>query len=74
MMQLEDLGRIQKVAAHWKDTCFLCRWILGDIAENGKLTGYPFDHSGGAQFPVPGKLKHIELELQALDNRGITDI
>ncbi len=66
--------RTREVLEHWAPVCFLCRWILQDVQENGKLTGYPLDHAGGTQFPVTGKLKHIELESQALDNRTIKDI
>lgn len=61
--------RTAKVLAYWAPTCFLCRWILEDVKQNGKLTGYPTDHSGAPQFPASGKLRHIELETQTLDNR-----
>ena len=42
--------------------CLLCRWVLEDVKANGKLTGYPIDYAGGAEFPVPGKIRHLELE------------
>ena len=40
----------------------MCRWIHEDVKLNGKLTGYPLDYAGGAEFPVPGKIRHLELE------------
>ena len=63
--------RTRVVLEYWAPTCFLCRWILQDVLDNGKLTGQPYDHAGAPQFPVNGKLKHIELETQTLDNRTI---
>ena len=42
--------------------CYLCRWILEDVKANGKLTGYPFDYNSQPQFPVSGKIRHLELE------------
>ncbi len=42
--------------------CFLCKWILEDIAKNGKLTGYPKDYGGQSIFPDSGKEKHLALE------------
>lgn len=52
--------------------CFMCRWILEDIELNGKLTGYPLDSGGGGEFPVPGKIRHLELEgfIPTLDQVG----
>jgi len=43
-------------------SCHMCRWIHEDVKLNGKLTGYPIDYAGGAEFPVPGKIRHLELE------------
>lgn len=40
----------------------MCRWILEDLKRHGKLTGWPNDYSGGAVFPVHGKLNHLALE------------
>lgn len=42
--------------------CFLCRWILEDVKKNGKLTGYPLDYNQQPEFPVQGKINHLELE------------
>lgn len=42
--------------------CFLCRWILEDVKANGKLTGYPMDYNDQPEFPVVGKIYHLELE------------
>ena len=42
--------------------CHLCRWVLEDVKANGKLTGFPIDYAGGAEFPIPGKIRHLELE------------
>lgn len=42
--------------------CAPCKWILEDLEENGKLTGYPLDGLGGATYPVDGKLRHIAIE------------
>ena len=53
-------------------SCFLCRLIYEDLKANGKLTGYPLDYAGGAEFPVPGKIRHLELEgfIPTLDQVG----
>jgi hypothetical protein len=42
--------------------CFLCKWIVEDLARGGPLTGWPFDSNGGAIFPRSGKIDHIRLE------------
>lgn len=42
--------------------CFLCKWIVEDLARGGPLTGWPFDSNGGAIFPRAGKIDHIRLE------------
>ncbi len=42
--------------------CFLCGWILEDVKANGKLTGHPLDYNSQPQFPVSGKIRHLELE------------
>lgn len=44
--------------------CFLCRWILGDLAKNGMMTaGYPeICVDGKPQFPLEGKVLHLMLE------------
>ncbi len=42
--------------------CFLCRWIVEDWEQNKKMTGYPLDYGGAPEFPVSGKLKHMQLE------------
>jgi len=45
-----------------RDKCFLCKWILEDLTENGRLTGQPYDAIGQAGFPVGAKLNHMRLE------------
>ena len=42
--------------------CFLCRLIAEDLEINGKLTGHPLDYTGQPEFPVKGKVRHLELE------------
>lgn len=42
--------------------CFLCKWILEDLAKNPKLTGYPTDANGASVFPRAGKIDHLKLE------------
>jgi len=39
-----------------------CKWILEDLVQNGKLTGWPFDFNGQSDFPVKGKVIHLKLE------------
>lgn len=41
--------------------CFLCKLILCDDGEHGKLTDDPMTINGSL-FPVKSKLKHLELE------------
>lgn len=59
---------IRSIAERNMEKCFMCQWILTDLAENGKLTGYPFDAMGAPVFPVQGKTRHLELERQSLEN------
>ena len=42
--------------------CSLCNMILSDLEENGQLTDYPLDSTGGAIFPRTGKVKHLWVE------------
>jgi hypothetical protein len=44
--------------------CQLCKWILGDLEQNGTLTkGYPeICIDGKPLFPVEGKTAHLILE------------
>jgi hypothetical protein len=42
--------------------CFLCKWIVEDLARGGPLTGYPFDANGAPIFPRGGKIEHIKHE------------
>lgn len=39
-----------------------CKWILEDLEQHGRLTGWPLDAFGKADFPVSAKLRHIALE------------
>lgn len=52
-----------------KSTCFLCKWIAEDLKLHGKLTGWPRDYNDKDEFPVTGKIRHLELEKASLDNR-----
>lgn len=48
--------------------CFLCKWILEDLKENGKLTETWKDNNGwSTSFPPEAKRKHMELERIPLD-------
>jgi len=40
-----------------------CKWILEDLEQNGKLTGYPKDFNGASIYPVGSKIMHLHLEL-----------
>jgi len=51
------------------EPCFMCKWIREDLDANGKLTGYPLDAMSAATFPIDGKLKHLKLEEDAIQNR-----
>lgn len=42
--------------------CFMCRYIVEDHEQNGKLTGYPKEMDGKGQFPVEAKIRHIQIE------------
>jgi hypothetical protein len=42
--------------------CFLCKWILADLAENGRLTGQPHQYGGIPIFPAKSKVEHLKLE------------
>ncbi len=53
---------IVQVAKQHQNTCFLCRWIIEDFKENGKLTGAPNDYVGAGTFPRSGKENHAKLE------------
>ena len=52
------ISELQKRAAK----CFLCKWILENLEESGKLTGYPLAHDGVPVFPRVGMLEHLRLE------------
>lgn len=43
--------------------CFLCRLIVEDFDQNGRLTDHPKDAMGKGCFPYDGKTFHIRLEL-----------
>ena len=44
------------------ENCFLCKWIASDFHLHGKLTGWPMDYNDKPEFPVEGKIGHLELE------------
>src|SRR4029077_9170054 len=59
----ETLAMLERKRPAWDGIgCFLCGWILEDLADHGKLTGYPLDTNDKAVFPVDGMLKHVTLE------------
>lgn len=47
--------------------CFLCGWILRDLNDHGKLTGWPYDYNDKSNFPVESKLAHLGLEGISVD-------
>ena len=47
--------------------CFLCGWILKDLDDHGKLTGWPYDYNDKPNFPVESKLAHLGLERISVD-------
>lgn len=49
--------------------CFLCRMIVEDFDQSGKLTDAPYDLNGKGTFPFSGKRDHIRIELLSLDQR-----
>ncbi len=46
-----------------KVSCFMCRYIVEDIEQRGKLTGFPLDSFDKGTFPVDAKLTHVLLEM-----------
>lgn len=48
--------------------CFLCKWILQDLTDHGKLTGWPYDYNDKPNFPPESKLAHLEVERISIDN------
>lgn len=42
--------------------CFLCAWILADLAQHGRLTGAPYDYNHKEEFPEEAKERHLRLE------------
>ena len=47
--------------------CFLCKLIVEDFDQNGKLTSGPKDFNGHGIFPYEGKVEHIKIERPTLD-------
>ena len=47
--------------------CFLCKWILKDLDDHGKLTGWPYDYNDKPDFPVESKLLHLQVEPITVD-------
>ena len=60
---------IRAITEQNMEKCFMCRWILTDLVEHGKLTGYPLDSMGAGTFPIQGKIRHLELEKKSIENR-----
>lgn len=63
LQEVEKSAALLSVAKVGQQSCFLCRYIVEDLQQNGKLTGHPKDWAGSGLFPVEGKLVHILLEL-----------
>lgn len=40
----------------------MCRWILADLEDDGKLSGWWKDFEGKPMFPRAGELAHLKLE------------
>lgn len=63
LQEVEKSPGLLQVAKIGQKSCFLCRYIVEDLQQNGKLTGHPKDWSSSGLFPVEGKLVHLILEL-----------
>lgn len=63
-----DMELAKNISARRAEACFLCKWIQEDLRINGKLTDYPYDYNDHGDFPVYGKIRHLELEQASLDN------
>lgn len=59
---MEISSKIDETLAKLEPSCFLCGWILKDIKENGKLTGWPHDYTGAPIFTKKGQLRHLVIE------------
>ncbi len=42
--------------------CILCKWILDDLLDDGKLSGAIPDAHNQPVFPRSGELAHLQLE------------
>lgn len=63
LQEVEQSPGLLSIVKIGQKSCFLCRYIVEDIQQNGKLTGHPKDWSSTGLFPVEGKLVHVLLEL-----------
>jgi len=61
--------QIRTIAEQTVGSCFMCKWILEDLRLHGKLTDWPPDSNDKGQFPINGKLRHLELEEASIVNR-----
>lgn len=68
--QLEQSPALREFLERKAFGCFLCRWILRDINEEKRLTGWPLDSFGKPEFPVIAKLHHLALELGKAPEKG----
>lgn len=62
-----QLGDDQKAAALRAlparvEKCFLCKWILQDLLQNGNLTRHPKYELVPDLFPEKAKVAHLKLE------------
>lgn len=64
--------QVRAIIDQTKATCFMCSWVDEDLRLHGKLTDYPLDSNDKGQFPVAGKLRHLELEQASIVNRLTT--
>jgi|SRR6185369_10690058 len=54
-----------------REKCMLCKMILEDQAQNGKLTGYPKENDGKGMFPVEAKIRHVQIEKLHSPDAGV---
>ncbi len=56
-------GRLRKNVPDGEGVgCILCKWILGDLLADGRLSGAMPDAHKTPTFPRSGELAHLKLE------------
>lgn len=63
LRQVEQSPTFLEVVKGRQEKCFMCRYIVEDIEQRGKLTGHPLDSFEKGTFPADAKLVHVLLEL-----------